>query len=59
VAARTANRLAPGKSSAAVVAGWTSARGSNDARRVERLWRDVARAKRFWDRPDADRPDAG
>jgi triphosphatase len=54
VAARMASRLAPGRSSAAVVAGWTSAHGS-DAKRIERLWRDVARAKRFWDQEARDR----
>ena len=58
VAARTASRLAPGKPSAAAVAGWTSARGGSDAGRIERRWRNVARAKRFWDHPRADRPDA-
>ena len=58
VAARTAIRLAPGKTSAAAVAGWTSARGGSDAKRIERRWREVARAKRFWDRPKAEPPEA-
>ena len=59
VAARTASRIAPGQVSSALVAGWTSARGSKPAKRVERLWRDVARSKRFWDKsPAAERADA-